>query len=407
MKGALAVATMGLIGAVAAPVTTAWPGGAWRAADREGALGGNLSGLTVAGPSSLWAVRDGPAELLRLDRTATGWVTAAGWGSGRALTYPDGKGGPDAEAVTTVAGDDAAVYVGAERDNDGGGSRNTVLRYDVTGTGALRATQAWELDGVLPETPGNTGLEGLAWVPDEALAQLGLRERDGGPYRPADHAGPGLFVVGLERTATLYALELADGGGVTLVATAPTGLDAVMEVSWSPERQELWALCDDACDGRAAVFAFGTGAFTPAAHVDPPNGMGGFNDEGFAVLPACIGGSTIAVWSDDGASNGHALREAPVRCTSVLTDAQAAPAPSTTAPSTTVGASPATTAARATTTVAPTAAPATTAPGTTTTTTAPADGGGSGPTVLVAALVAAAAVGGAGVILVGRRRRAG
>lgn len=416
MKRALALATIGFLGvaaapASAAPATLTWPGGAWTAADRDDALGGNLSGLAVAGPNAVWAVRDGPSALLRLQRREGDWVPATGWEDGRALTYPDGDGGPDAEGVTTVVGDDGAVYVGAERDNDGGGSRNSILRYDTAGSGRLKATAEWDLTDLLPSTPANTGIEGVAWVPDADLVTLGLRGADGAAYDPATRPGhgPGLFVVALERTASLYAVALFDGGRAELVASTPTGLDAVMEVSWNAERRELWALCDDACDGRAAVFVPGTGAFTPAVYVDPPAGLGAFNDEGFAVLPGCTGGATLAVWSDDGASNGHAIREASLPCTALLASAATASSTSstTTARPTTSSAPRSTTAATTSTTASPpttAAAPPTTAPSATTVD-ATSDGGGSGGSIVVIAVAAMAAVAAAGAVVRTRRRR--
>ena len=86
-------------------------------ADEARALGSNVSGLAANGPDGLWAVRDGPGALLALERVGNVWTSRAGWGDGRVLRYPDGHAGPDAEAVTTVAGDVDAVYIGAERDN--------------------------------------------------------------------------------------------------------------------------------------------------------------------------------------------------------------------------------------------------------------------------------------------------
>jgi hypothetical protein len=398
----LSIAALALVGVAAAPPTLAWPGGApARTADATGSLGGNVSGLAFARPTTLWAVRDAPSALLRLERTGGGWVPADGWGRGRTLTYSDGRGAPDAEAVTTVDDDPGAVFVAAERDSGGGGAagRNSILRYEVAGTGTMSATAEWSLDAVLPASAANTGVEGLAWVPDRVLVAAGVRDDTlGRPYTPADHPGhgTGLFVVGHERDGMLWLVALGERGAVSVVSSFASGLDAVMEVTWSEERQELWALCDDACRGRAAVFRLSSGAFTPVAFVDPPSALASLNDEGFALAPGCTGGTTLAVWSDDAASDGHALREAALPCTPI-----GAPAPST------IGA-----AAAASTTAAPTttaraalppstAAPSATAPPTTS---AARSSGQPGRTAGVAGAVVAAIIA-AALVWRGRRRR--
>ena len=299
-------------------------------ADQRFALGGNISGLAFADPTRLFAVRDGPGELLQLDRSADGWTMSAGWGKGRALRYADGSGSPDAEAVAVVPGEGAVAYVGAERDNDKtNASRNSIMRYDTSGTGPLRATQQWELDTVLPTSRANAGIEGLTWIPDEVLVSTRLRDETGEIYAPADHPshGAGLFVVALEQTGSLHFVALRDDGEIALVASMASGLDALMEVTWHAERRELWALCDNTCGGRAAVFAPGPDGFALVAIVAPPDGMSSLNNEGFAMTARCVEGAMLAVWSDDGASDNHVLREAGIPCAAIASSAVAGPAP--------------------------------------------------------------------------------
>ncbi|MEA9980201.1 hypothetical protein QN392_24325, partial [Pseudomonas sp. RTS4] len=67
-------------------------------------FGTNLSGLSyelgaAGAPDTLWAVRNGPSTLYRLQQSGTDWVTATdnGWGAGKSLHYVDGTGDPDAE----------------------------------------------------------------------------------------------------------------------------------------------------------------------------------------------------------------------------------------------------------------------------------------------------------------------
>lgn len=415
MKFSILLSAVGMVGALAATPTLDWPGDpVVRVADEAGRLGANLSGLALDGSDRLWVVRDTGA-LLNVERDGDVWRPSDGWGDGRALLYPDGHEGPDAEAVTTVAGDDGAVYVGAERDNDKGGeSRNSVLRYETGGRGAITATKEWDLTAVLPSSPANTGIEGLAWVPDDALVAIGLRTDAGTPYAPAalPAHGRGLFAVGLESDGGLYLVALTDGGGVSLVASLPSGLDRVMEVVWNFESQELWALCDNGCKGHATVLR-GTGAgFEQVAEVKPPKGMADLNDEGFALLP-CTDGANTVVWADDLATDDHALRTSSLPCGRVTGDA---PPPTLVPTTVTIASTTPTTATASSAAAGATAAPiapttsrgSSAAPPTAPATTAPASttngDGGSGPLLAVVAAVALAAAG-VGVVLARRRAR--
>jgi hypothetical protein len=309
------------VSALAAPPTIAWPGGSpARIVDERSTLGGNVSGLAMAGTSRLLAVRDGPGALLQLDRSGSGWTASPDWGNGRPLLYADGSGSPDAEAVAVVTGAGAGVYVGAERDSDKANtSRNSILRYDTTGLGPLQAVQQWELNSVLPTSSANAGIEGLAWIPDDVFVSMGLRDEMGTPYVPADHPnhGDGLFVVGLEQTGSIHLVALRDNGSAALIASMASGLPAVMEVAWHAERRELWALCDNTCDGRAAVWTPAPGGFVLGAIVAPPASMSSLNNEGFAISPRCVEGTMLAVWSDDGATDSHVLREASIPCAAI------------------------------------------------------------------------------------------
>ena len=146
--------------------------------------------------------------------------------------------------------------------------------------------------------------------------QAGFRTSAGVPYTPAgypDHGG-GIFAVGVEATGDVAVVALRATGEATLLASVPTGLRAVMEVVWSPVRGELWAQCDNGCDGRAAVMRPTGGSFVTETIVEPPAGLARLNLEGFALGRTCSGGTMTAVWSDDSATDGHALRQSTVSC---------------------------------------------------------------------------------------------
>lgn len=268
------------------PPADPWPGGAEvTIADVAGQLGGNVSGLAYeagrdGAPDVLWAVENGPSTLYRLLRDGSTWQpdTADGWGAGKALRYPAGTGDPDAEGVTLVAGSSASrVHVSTERDSTvEDTSRPEVLRFDVTGAATtLSATTEFDLTADLPVVEPNKGLEAITWVPDAALVAKGLRdEGTGKAYDPRTHPGhgDGLFVVGLE----------ADGS------------------------VRAYALDVDA-----------DGAFAVTATYERPAGLPDVNDEGFAIAPQSsrVDGRKPVFWSDDSATDGHALRAGTLRCT--------------------------------------------------------------------------------------------
>jgi hypothetical protein len=357
MKHLFATATIGLVGSFAALTPVSWPGGApMHAADAGSALGPNLSGLAVDGTAGLWAVRDS-GSLVHLERSGTGWKPSADGTGQRALRYPGGGGSPDSEGVTT-SDETAAVYVASERNNDASNtSHNSIMRFDTSGSGALTATMEWDLSSVFGATPPNTGVESVTWIPDTVFVSMGLRSASGKTYSPTDYPdhGTGLFASALESSGDIVLLALRGDGMVSVIGKVPTGLDAIMDLSWNSARGELWATCDNHCKGQAAVLRPGDGTFNVAAIVRPPAGMETNNDEGFAIVPTCTDGSMIAVWSDDSATGGTSLREAALPC-SPIAAAVSTPGVATTA-ATTIA-----TTATSTSTVASAASAASTAP---------------------------------------------
>ncbi len=317
-------------------VTVAWPGGASVAtADPTGVLGGNMSGLAYEGsgssaPGVLWAVKNGPGTLHRLVSSGGTWSpdTAGDWGAGKALRYPDGTGDPDAEGVTFADGGSAAgIFVATERNNSNSGvSRNAVLRFDPSATGTtLSATHQWDLTADLPVVGPNLGMEAITWIPDADLVARGFKDQSTGvAYDPAsypDH-GTGLFFVGLEANGTVYAYAL-DQAGTTFhrVATIATGFVGVMDLSYDGDLDDLWAICDDGCQGRSTILAVnGSGAFAPTSVFDRPTAMANLNNEGFAIASAteCSGGVKPVFWADDSATGGNAIRTGTLSCTSPL-----------------------------------------------------------------------------------------
>jgi hypothetical protein len=309
-----------------------WPGGASiQIVDGDRVFGGNLSGLIYepsgsATPGVLWGVRNGPGSIFRLLFNGTIWTpdTANGWTAGKALRYPDGTGDADAEGITFTTGPSAGIYVSTERNNSNNTiSRNSVLRFDPAASGtALTATHEWNLTADLPTTGANLGLEGITWIPDAVLTARGfIDESRNRAYNPADYPnhGTGLFFVALEANGVVYAyaLDHSGNGAFTRIATIQTGLAGVMDVQFDRDLNDLWAVCDNTCDGRSVVLRIdASGKFNIARRFERPAGMPNLNNEGFAIAPAalCSGGSKQVFWSDDSETDGHAIRAGTIPC---------------------------------------------------------------------------------------------
>ncbi|WP_211368003.1 lamin tail domain-containing protein [Microbacterium rhizomatis] len=312
------------------PVTSPWPGGS-TVVDANvpnfAPFSSNLSGLsyelgTAGAADTLWAVRNGPGALFALQKSGTTWVPASGWETGKALRYPNGTGDVDAEGVVQT---DHGLFVSSERNNSANSvSRPAVLRYDSTTGTELTASIEWNLAPALPTVGANLGLEGITFVPDSYLVGKGFRDNaTGATYDPATYAGhgSGLYFVGLEGTGSVYAfaLDQTDGSKFTLVATIATGFpNGVMEVQYDAEKAAVWAVCDDTCGGKFALFDIGTdGNFAKTITYDRPAGLLDSNNEGFTTAPQalCVDGTKPVFWADDNNLNGIALREGTIDCT--------------------------------------------------------------------------------------------
>jgi hypothetical protein len=325
--------TKGSANACAAqPTFLAWPGDAAVAdASAPAFFGGNLSGLTyeanaLGSPGTMWAVRNGPGTLYRLVPSGATWIAdnSNGWAAGKALRYMDGTGDIDAEGVTFAGSPANGVYVGSERNNAANSvSRNSILRYDVSGGGAtLIATNEWNITASIPATGANTGIEAVTFIPDAALTSRGFfDESKGHLYNPAEYAahGGGLFFVGIELTGMIhaYALNHADNT-FTRVASFSSGFTGVMALEYDADQGDFWAVCDDGCFGRSSVLRINaaTGRFGIAFQFERPAGMPNVNNEGFALAPLaeCVGGKRSTWWADDSETGGISIRRGTLNC---------------------------------------------------------------------------------------------
>jgi hypothetical protein len=308
-----------------------WPGDSdVQTADGENVFGGNLSGLMYEGaggaPGTLWAVRNGPGSLFRLLWNGMIWTPdlANSWGAGKTLSYPGSTGSPDSEGVTFAgAGSFEGIYVATERDNNANAvSRNSILRFDPGAAGtALTATHEWNLTTDLPVVGPNLGIEAITWIPDSFLVpQLFFDESKGHVYNPGEYPnhGSGLFFVGVEANGNVYAYALDhSGGGFTRVATIVSSLTGVMDLHFDRETNDLWAICDDTCQGRSVVLRLGAdGKFAAARFFERPASAPNLNNEGFAVAPLaeCVNTRRPVFWADDSETGGHSIRKGTLTC---------------------------------------------------------------------------------------------
>ncbi|WP_185445590.1 hypothetical protein [Kribbella qitaiheensis] len=294
-----------------AQTATTWPGGSSvSTADGSNVFGSNLSGLSFQSPTVVWAVKNGPGMIYKLLPDGAKWKPSPS--SGKALHYSNGNGDPDAEGV--VATPDG-LFVSTERDNKNDeDSLLKVLRFDPNSTASsLNATGEWNLTPDLPDVDPNGGLEAISWIPDSFLTAHGFRdEHTGAAYSPRSYSGhgTGLYFLGLEDNATIYAYALSlSGSSYTRVATITTGFAGVMDLEFEPETGHLWAECDDTCSGQTKTLDLNAqGKFAVTATYSRPSGMSNLNNEGFTIAPqsTCTSGHKTVLWSDDGNTSQHA-----------------------------------------------------------------------------------------------------
>lgn len=291
---------------------------------------GDVSGLAFDRQDDgvLWAIKN-KNRLFKLTKVDGLWtpVTADGWAGGKELRFPDGSGEPDTEGLTV--GPDGAIYATTERDNVYSGiPRNGILRYDPLAEGTtLVATHEWDLTAEFPELgtlPGgsNLGFEGITWVPDSYLVDEGfVDESTNAPYDPAVYPGhgSGLYFAALENDAALYAYALSDTASHR-VARIASGFAKLADVTYDPERGQVWAVTDDTQDGQTSQLAVGDdGKFAIVSGYLRPENAPNLNNEGFAIAPqaTCTDGFKEVIWADDSGTGGHSLRSGTIECTAL------------------------------------------------------------------------------------------
>ena len=130
--------------------------------------------------------------------------------------------------------------------------------------------------------------------------------------------------MGLETNGNIYAYALDQtpgSGAFNRIATISTGFPGVMDLQFDRYLSDFWAICDDTCQGRSVVMRIdGTGRFVVAGAFQRPGAMPNLNNEGFAITPEdeCVSGFRPVFWSDDSATDGHALRGGTLSCSPIV-----------------------------------------------------------------------------------------
>ena len=102
------------------------------------------------------------------------------------------------------------------------------------------------------------------------------------------------------------------------MASFASGFPTFGALHFDADKNQLWVVCDNNCDGRSRVFEVNSnGSFALVADYARPTGMPNLNNEGFTITPdsECVGGSKPVYWADDGNTGGHALRAGTITCT--------------------------------------------------------------------------------------------
>lgn len=278
----------------------AWPGEQWSDAIDMTSLNpsgwaSNLSGACWDSVSRrLWVCTNGPAKF---------WVLAEN-GADSFVIEREYNGTGDMEAITLVDTAPGQVFTLDEQGR-------TLRAYSAT-DGSL--AYSWFF-GAIPNW-GNSGPEGLAFVPDAWLARSGFADGNGNPYPASVHGADGfggIMLVAVQTSGWVYAFDLRNDGTYSTVGRYLTSRTESCELAFEASVGRLYILHN--IDGNFVEITDLTSsprdaarAFNTVSEFQVPSGS---NIEGFAVTPALTPAHTVGdgwcFFTDDSNANG-ALR---------------------------------------------------------------------------------------------------
>ena len=284
----------------ASAFAAAWPGEAWSASTDLTSLNSsgwasNLSGA-YWNPATrrLWVCTNGPAKFWSL--------------------YEDGAGGFELEREYAGTGDlEGITQVSTAADRIFVIDESTrILRAYWIDTGASAGT--WTLTDI-PDW-GNSGPEGIAFVPDAWLAQSGFVDGNGNAYPQSLHGAAGfggVLFVAVQTNGWVYAFDLMTDGTQTFVGRYLTSRTESCELAFDASNGRMFVLHNTAGNWLEVTDLTSTlvgsdRKFNTLSEIQVPSDS---NIEGFALTPAAttsgVLGDRWCFFTDDSAASG-ALR---------------------------------------------------------------------------------------------------
>jgi uncharacterized protein YjiK len=184
-----------------------WPAESWLSATNLTAIEGpgtndfyvDMSAAVFdSSTRRLWVARNGPSpdsKLWALKESGSSWVVDT-----QATRRAEWTGLGDLEAITYCPATPNAIYCASE-------GEQFIRVLDVSVYGVLNVTRVFNLAAQVPYLSGK-GIEGLAFIPNEALARGGMTTSTGAPMRSTLGLG-GLFFVGNQGDGRIYIFDLS------------------------------------------------------------------------------------------------------------------------------------------------------------------------------------------------------
>lgn len=296
----LVAGVLTLLFPTAAMAVTAWPGESWSASTNLTSLNptGWVSNLSGAywNPATrrLWVCTNKPAKFWSLREN----------GSGGFLIEREYTGTGDLEGITQISTVADRVLLVDEQ-------ARTIRSYRVSDGAALTT---WFLS-TIPDW-GNSGPEGLAFVPDTWLTRNAFVDGSGAPYPQSVQGASGfggIVFVAVQTSGWVYAFDLRTDGTYTFVGRYLTSRNESCEMTFDDTVGKMYILHN--IDGNLLqttdLTSTASGSdrrFNTSAEFQVPSGS---NIEGFGLTPALTAtnavGDNWCFFTDDDNANG-ALR---------------------------------------------------------------------------------------------------
>jgi hypothetical protein len=279
---------------------TAWPAESWTAAtdltalDPSGWVKNLSGGYWNPVTRRLWVCTNSPAKFWSLKEDGVG-----GFAIEREYT-----GSGDLEGITQISTVPDRVFAIDEQ-------ARTIRSYRIS-DGAAQTT--WLLSAI-PDW-GNSGPEGIAFVPDAWLARSGFTGANGSPYPQSVYGANGfggLVFIAVQTSGWVYAFDLKTDGTYTYVGRYLTTRTESCELTFDASVGRLYILHNIGGNFLQVTDLTSTVSgsdrrFSAVAEFQVPSTS---NIEGFALTPAMVSATAVGdnwcFFTDDDNANG-ALR---------------------------------------------------------------------------------------------------